>query len=174
MNDKLELPTRSSGLNDFARLPVPNLSPLVVEPFLREVVELNLVGDAVQAVIVCPGGISPILGDAHQLHIVFGNLVRNARDAMSDGGRLTIRATNQPKHVAIAVADNGHGIKNEDLAKIMEPLFSTKARGIGLGLAITRAIVEKHMGKIQVESQFGQGSTFTVFLPSAVAATVET
>ncbi len=157
-----------TALNDFARLPIPNLQPLMVEPFLREVLELNLVGDAVQTAIECPATIPPVFGDAQQLRIVFGNLVRNARDAMPDGGRLTIRASNHSKHVAIAVADTGHGINKENLAKIMEPLFSTKARGIGLGLAMTRAIVEKHNGKIDVESQLGRGSTFTVLLPAAV------
>jgi signal transduction histidine kinase len=154
-----------TALNDFARLPTPDFQPVVVEPFLREVIELNLAGDAVQTVIECAETIAPILGDAQQLRIVFGNLVRNAHDAMPNGGNLTIRASNQGGNLAIAIADTGHGITNENLARIMEPLFSTKARGIGLGLAITRAIVEKHSGKIHVESQLGRGSTFTVVLP---------
>lgn len=156
-----------TALNDFARLPVPNLRPLVVEPFLREVVELNLAADSVQTVVDCPRTIAPILGDDQQLRIVFSNLVRNAREAMPDGGSLTIQASNQSGKVAITVEDTGHGIDHVNLTKIMEPLFSTKTRGIGLGLAISRAIVEKHNGTINVESQLGRGTMFTVLLPAA-------
>jgi two-component system sensor kinase FixL len=107
------------------------------------------------------------LGDAHQLRIVFGNLIRNARDAMPQGGELVIRARDVGNEVAIEVVDTGVGIRSEDLGKIMEPLYSTKARGIGLGLAITRAIVEKHGGKLDVASELGRGTTFTVTLSAA-------
>jgi len=64
------------------------------------------------------------------------------------------------------VADTGHGIKAADLDRIAEPLFSTKVRGIGLGLAITRAILEKHGGKLTVVSEEGRGAAFTAHLPA--------
>ena len=106
----------------------------------------------------------PVLGDAQQLRIVFGNLIRNAQDAMPDGGSLSIAIRQLKDHAEIDIRDTGTGIRREDLGKIMEPLFSTKTRGIGLGLAITRAIVDKHNGKISVASEPGSGTTFTVQL----------
>jgi signal transduction histidine kinase len=155
-----------TALNDFARLAAPNMQPLDVEPFLREVLELNPLGDAVRIELACPQVAPPAFGDANQLRIVFGNLIRNARDAMPDGGSLTLTVSISGQELEIAVADTGVGIRSEDLGRIMEPLYSTKARGIGLGLAITRAIVEKHNGKLEVASETGQGSTFTVRLPA--------
>lgn len=156
-----------TALNDFARLAAPNMKPLDMEPFLREVLELNPLGDAVRIELACHEVAPPALGDAQQLRIVFGNLIRNARDAMPDGGLLAITVRGSEHGVEIAVTDTGVGIRGEDLGKIMEPLYSTKARGIGLGLAITRAIVEKHNGQIEVASESGQGSTFTVRLAAA-------
>jgi two-component system sensor kinase FixL len=71
--------------------------------------------------------------------------------------------------VAVDVIDSGTGIAKENLERIQEPLFSTKARGLGLGLALARAILEKHHGQLQVVSQPGHGSTFTVVLEAAPA-----
>ncbi|MEX2287168.1 MAG: ATP-binding protein, partial [Planctomycetaceae bacterium] len=71
------------------------------------------------------------------------------------------------EQVEISVTDNGHGIEPENLQRIMEPLYSTKARGIGLGLAMARAIVIKNHGHLSVKSIVGSGSTFTVRLPDA-------
>ena len=156
-----------SALTDFARLPVPELRPIDVEACLREVVELNVIPAAIAVTIDSPPALPAVLGDVRQLKIVFGNLVRNARDAMPDGGQLRLSARTWDGTVEISVADTGTGIKREDLERILEPLYSTKARGIGLGLAITRSIVEKHAGKLQVSSEPGRGSTFTVRLAAA-------
>lgn len=151
-------------LNDFARLPVPEMVPLELEPFLKDVLELNPVGDAIAVELNLTADIRPVLGDAQQLRIVFGNLIRNARDAMPEGGSLTFVLRQLNDHAEIEVRDTGVGIPSEDMGKIMEPLFSTKARGIGLGLSITRAIVDKHSGKLSVVSQPGVGTAFTVRL----------
>jgi signal transduction histidine kinase len=156
-----------TALNDFARMAIPEMQPLPLVPFLREVLELDPVGDGVQTELICSDAMPPASGDAHQLRIVFGNLIRNACDAMPDGGSLTVTVRGLGQELEIAVSDTGVGIRSEDLNKIMEPLYSTKARGIGLGLAITRAIVEKHGGKLEVASELGQGTTFTVRLPAA-------
>jgi signal transduction histidine kinase len=156
-----------TALNDYARLPVPNMEPLPIEPFLREVLELNPLADSVCTELACPTTVPPILGDAHQLRIVFGNLIRNAREAMPDGGAIFVTARHVQNQVEIEVTDSGVGIRSEDLGRIMEPLFSTKARGIGLGLAISRAIIDKHSGKLEVVSEPGRGTTFTVRLAAA-------
>ncbi len=162
-----------TALNDFARMATPDMRPLSLDPFLREVLELNPLGDVIRTELTCPEAIPPVLGDAHQLRIVFGNLIRNAREAMPAGGSLTISVRHLGDEVEVAVADTGVGIRREDLGKIMEPLYSTKARGIGLGLAIARAIVEKHNGRLEVVSELGQGTTFTVRLLAAAKENIQ-
>ena len=158
-----------TALSDFARLPVPESSPISLSDCLREVLELHPLHEEITVTLNCPVGLPRALGDARQLQIVFGNLVRNARDAMlPQGGSLTITAQPVDGEVAVTVADTGMGIARENLERIMEPLYSTKARGIGLGLAITRSIIDKHGGNLQVTSQIGVGSQFTVRLPAAI------
>jgi len=108
-----------------------------------------------------------MLVDPDQIRIVLGNLIRNAREAMPQGGRLTISCREEANSLEIAVADTGPGIPPENMARILEPLYSTKARGLGLGLSMARAILEKNKGSLKVESQLGQGSTFTIRFTNA-------
>jgi signal transduction histidine kinase len=157
-----------TALSSFARMPVPNLRPFPVEKCVREALELNPPEDNVQVAVACPPGLPPVLADPEQLRIVFGNLVRNAREAMPQGGRLTVSARADGDAVEVAVQDSGVGIPPENLQRILEPLYSTKARGLGLGLALTRAILAKNKGSLRVTSTPGQGSTFTVRLTGAV------
>ncbi|MEM6366115.1 MAG: ATP-binding protein, partial [Planctomycetota bacterium] len=103
--------------------------------------------------------------DPHQVSIVFRNLLRNARDAMTNGGLIQINADSDDEFVMIHIADNGAGIAAEDMERITEPLYSTKARGMGLGLAICAAILDKNQGRLTVESKLGEGTKFTVHLP---------
>ena len=157
-----------AALSDFARLPVPELHPVPVEDSMKEVLELHPLPEQIKVSLDCPANLPDVLGDARQLQIVFSNLIRNARDAMLPaGGALTISAAASDGEVAVTVADSGVGIPRENLERIMEPLYSTKARGIGLGLAITRSIIDKHGGRLQVTSEQGVGSRFTVRLPAA-------
>lgn len=156
-----------TALSNFARMPVPDMRPIPVEVMVREVLEFNPTGDRIEVTVECPPGLPPALGDVDQLRIVLGNLIRNARDAMPQGGRLVIGAGAGEGWVEISVADTGAGIEKAELARIMEPLYSTKARGLGLGLAIARSIVEKHQGIIRVDSEPGRGSVFTVRLLAA-------
>ena len=153
-----------TSLSNFARMPVPDLVPFPVEPVVRESLEINPAGAEVEVVVDCPGDLPHALGDRDQLQIVLGNLIRNALDAMGKGGRLTIAGGAKERLVEISVADTGAGIPASDLGRIMEPLYSTKARGLGLGLAISRSIVEKNQGKLLVTSEHGHGSVFTIRL----------
>ncbi len=108
-----------------------------------------------------------VLGDANQLKQVVINICLNAIDAMSpDGGELTISPVSDPNHVGLAIKDTGIGISNENKEKLFEPFFTQKDSGTGLGLAICYDIVQKHGGRIAVESKLGQGATFTIWLPT--------
>jgi signal transduction histidine kinase len=154
-----------TALSNFAKMPVPDQAPFALAPALREVLEANPVPAGVRVVLDCPDGLRA-LGDVDQLRIVFGNLVRNAREAMPEGGTLTLAGRAAGDKVEVDVTDTGVGIAPEHLAKVMEPLYSTKARGLGLGLAIARAILDKNGGGLRVRSEVGRGSTFTVTLPA--------
>ena len=103
--------------------------------------------------------------DPAQLQIALSNLIRNAVQAMPDGGQLTIDARSFGKEISIAFSDTGVGIASDVLGKLFQPMFSTKTRGIGLGLALCKLLVEGHSGRIEVTSQVGKGTTFVVCLP---------
>ena len=126
----------------------------------------------------------PVVGDANQLHQVLMNLCVNARDAMPDGGSLTIGGENtyidenyarmqleaKPgQYVVISVADTGVGIPADVLGRIFEPFFTTKelGKGTGLGLPTIRAIVKGHDGFINVYSEVGKGTEFRIYIPAA-------
>lgn len=156
-----------TALSNFAKLPVPNLSPFPLEPWVRETLEINTPPASIQVVVECPPTLPQALADAEQLRIVLGNLIRNARDAMPKGGRLMITGRAVAGGVEVDVTDTGTGIAPEDLHRILEPLYSTKAKGLGLGLSLARAILEKNQGSLRVASTPGQGSTFTIHLTAA-------
>jgi signal transduction histidine kinase len=156
-----------TALSNFARLPVPSPRPVGVAGCVQEALELNPVGPAVAVALDCPADLPPALADGAQLRIVFGNLIRNAREAMPAGGRLAVTARREGDRLAVAVADTGVGIAPDKLSLVLEPLYSTKARGLGLGLAIARAILEKNHGGLRVVSELGRGTTFTLLLPAA-------
>jgi two-component system, NtrC family, sensor kinase len=157
-----------TALSNFAKMPLPNLRPFPVEPCIREALELNPVPDTIQVTIDFPASLPAALGDTDQIRIVFANLVRNGREAMPQGGRLGVHGRHIGDSVEIDVADTGVGIPAENLSRITEPLYSTKARGLGLGLAIVRAILDKNKGHLRVTSKVGQGTTCTVRLAAAV------
>ena len=102
-----------------------------------------------------------------QLNQVFMNLLVNAAHAIADNGEITIRSGRQDEEVFVAIADTGSGIAPENLQRIFDPFFTTKAigKGTGLGLSLAYGIVQKHRGRIEVHSEVGQGTTFTVWLP---------
>ncbi|HEV2664883.1 MAG TPA: ATP-binding protein, partial [Blastocatellia bacterium] len=104
-------------------------------------------------------------GDLEQLKTCFSNLAINAVQAMAGGGSLKITLRPQKHNIRLEVADSGPGIAPEALGQIFEPYFSTKETGIGLGLALTRKLIEDHGGQIMVSSEVGVGTTFMVILP---------
>ena len=106
------------------------------------------------------------MADPNQLIQVFENLLLNAIQAMPTGGKLTIKSeVTQPEWVDISIIDTGVGISQENMQSIFEPLYTTKSRSIGLGLALSMNIIQGHGGNISVQSKVDQGSTFTIHLP---------
>ncbi len=156
----------------YARL--PDLQPAAVDVnrtvgelvrFLRH--ELEREGIAVSASLA--DGLQSIQADRRLLRFVLMNLLKNASEAMGAGGRLRVRTAQQNGAVEIRVSDTGPGIRAEELEHVFEPFYTTKDAGSGLGLSLSRQIVEKHHGTLTCESMVGVGTTFTVRLPAGQA-----
>jgi len=155
-----------SSLLDFARPKPPTRHKMNINDLAQEVLSHTNVPENIKIVSKLDKSLPQILADPEQLSQVFGNLILNAIQAMPDGGQLEIRsAVSPPVQVAISFADTGVGIPEDNLEKLFEPLFTTRAKGIGLGLAITKTLVGEHGGTIEVQSKLGKGSIFTVRLP---------
>jgi two-component system, sporulation sensor kinase E len=103
--------------------------------------------------------------DVTQMQQVLVNLIKNAMQAMSRGGTLTLQTGEGSDGVWVSISDTGGGIPQEQIARIFEPFYTTKKRGTGLGLMIVQRIVRAHSGKIEVESHVGRGTTFRIWLP---------
>lgn len=156
-----------SALVEFARQPQPQFALVDVHACLREAIESSTLSEQIDLQMQLPSALPFVRGDAQQLAIVFRNLIRNAVDAMLGGGRLSISADPEGGSVVVRVADTGIGMTAEDLERIRQPLYSTKARGMGLGLAICRGILERHGAQLQLSSEAGRGTVATVRLPLA-------
>jgi len=154
-----------SDLLDFARTRPAEREEIVVSELVAQTLEKQPPPEEVQVTTEIAPDLPPVFVDPRQIGQVLGNLVINAYQAMPEGGDLTISAWAEEDKVALSITDTGCGISPENIGKLLEPLFTTKARGIGLGLAVSKNLVEANGGGIEVESQEGQGSTFTVILP---------
>ena len=145
-----------AGAVDVGRL-LGDLYTLVAETFPR----------TIRLQIECDPDLPPVPGDAGQLQQALLNLCINARDAMPDGGSLSIEARLAGDRVMIAVSDEGLGFDEETRRRLFEPFFTTKekAKGMGLGLAMVYGIVRAHGAEIDVESKPGSGTTFRLYLP---------
>jgi two-component system NtrC family sensor kinase len=109
--------------------------------------------------------IPPFPFDAELMERVFYNLVLNAAQATASGGAVTVKTRAVGRDAEVVVIDRGSGIDEKTMKDIFNPFFTTKAEGVGLGLAIVSKIVDEHGGKIAVESEPGKGSIFSVTLP---------
>lgn len=168
---------RISRSLDFCELVLRNLSALGeqdifqpkwvnVETIVREVyflLERKLVD--VELVMDIDPNAPQILADEGQIRQVFMNLIKNAGEAMPDGGTLTCRTQYEGEKIRIEVSDTGWGISSKNLARLFQKFFTTKKRGYGLGLHIVHTIIKRHKGTIAVKSKLGVGTTFTLYLP---------
>jgi signal transduction histidine kinase len=157
--------------------------------FIPQITDLNTVLEQTLAMVRRQGalesitlreeyasGLAPVEVDVPRIKQVVLNLINNAVYVMKDrGGSLTIRSSASGDTVQVEVIDTGTGIAPEHMHRIFEPFFTTKPEvsGTGLGLSVSLGIVESHGGSIEVQSEFGKGSTFTVKLPAKPGATIE-
>jgi len=163
----------------FAKGGDPVRASLLLPQIISDAASFALHGSRLKCELDLPADLWPANADKGQISQVVQNLVLNAVQAMADGGSLrivarnhTLEAGNAPMlvpgdYVRIAVVDTGPGITPENLAKIFDPYFTTKDHGHGLGLATVYSIIKKHQGHVEVESEPGRGTTFTVWLPAS-------
>jgi signal transduction histidine kinase len=154
-----------STLLDFARPKLPTKHKIPILEIINKTLSRVNIPKNIEVVNQLDEKSPMIVADPDQLGQIFNNLVINAVQAMPEGGQLTINSKINLNWVETSITDTGIGISKENMGKIFEPLFTTKAKGIGLGLAIIKTLVDGHRGTIQVQSQVGMGTTFTVKLP---------
>ncbi len=149
-----------------------NLNDLVDKALLLMGDQMRKTGIAVT--LALDSNLPAVTGDAVGLERVLINLLSNAREAMPGGGSIMIESGPMPERpgwLRLSVADNGPGIDSEALGKIFELLYTTKPGGTGLGLWLSRRIVHEHKGKLEVRSELGKGTTFTLVFPAAEEST---
>jgi signal transduction histidine kinase len=153
-----------------ARLPQPRMEADDVAATVRGLVEFarpEMERAKLDLVLEVERDLPPALFDEGQIRQALLNLLRNAREAMSDGGRIDVSVRAEGMSVVVGVDDRGGGIPDDMRTRIFDPFFSTKGEGTGLGLAITRQIVEAHGGSITCTPREGGGTSFRVLLPIA-------
>lgn len=155
-------------LLEFSRKRSLNVTELNVNELLRDITDLTNIHtkDGKVKIIRDFGDVPTIRGDENQLKQVFINIVNNAIYAMQNEGELTICTSSNGGNVLVKISDTGEGIPGELLSRIFEPFFSTKEeKGTGIGLSVSYRVIQSHNGRIEVQSQEGKGTTFTVVLP---------
>ncbi len=155
-----------SDLMDFSRIRKGKRSEIDLNRLVTQALKRQSPPDNIEVVREIPSGPLSIRVNTRQIIQVLTNLLSNAYQAMPEGGTLTIHAENGGDTVRLSVTDTGSGIPGDDMGKIFEPLFTSRARGIGLGLTVSRDLAEGNGGTIEVQSEEGRGSTFTITLPA--------
>ena len=155
-------------LSSFSKMPPMELKPSKVNSLLEDSLSLIQYDKRVQDITIMKDlwpDMPEITTDGNQLRQVFVNMILNAADAMPQGGTLTIRSRKNADSVVIDFQDTGVGIAAEDLSRIFDPLYTTKEKGTGLGLAVSYRIIKKLNGNMTAESEPNKGSRFVITLP---------
>jgi signal transduction histidine kinase len=161
---------------DFARPKEPEYSKTDINALVEKTV--SFIGavssqsnghSSVEVVKSLGAAVPEIMVDPMQIQQAVMNVVLNAYDAMPEGGTLGVSTSLNDSSVIISVSDTGQGIPGKDMAKMFKPFFTTKVKGTGLGLPIIKGIIERHGGRIELESCFGEGTTVTLALPLTYA-----
>ena len=156
-----------SDLLDAVRLRSPQPGTVRIKELIGMVLRKCNVPSSVSVRVDIPEMLPTLYVDPGQMHQVFWNLITNGVEAMPDGGELVIRGDEDPaaKTVTISIKDSGNGIAPEHLAKLFQPMFTTKIRRVGLGLVVVKNLTQANGGSVAVASEPGKGSTFFVTLP---------
>ena len=136
-----------------------------LEKTVQDVLSSMNIPDAITVSYSLEAGFPIIITDQLYLKRILTNLTSNAIQAMPDGGKLDITAACKDKKVCITVADTGEGISDDVKAKLFKPLFTTKSKGQGFGLAVVKKLTEALNGTVRVESQIGKGTRFILEFP---------
>jgi PAS domain S-box-containing protein len=157
-------------LLSFARRKAPERRPLDLRRVIEDSAEIfqeRFALSQIHVEMALTGSCPLVLADADQMSQVVINLIMNAVHAMPDGGTLRVGLAPAQQMVELTIADTGHGMPKELSKKIFEPFFTTKefGQGTGLGLTVVKGIIEEHQGSIVVESEEGNGTTFTILIP---------
>jgi two-component system NtrC family sensor kinase len=165
------------NLLTFARVAPMNVSDVDLNPLVHQCMKLvkqKLALGGIDAELDLDGTLPTVRGDAGQIEQLLLALIMNAIDAMPHDGELRVVTRNDGTNVVVQIIDNGTGIDPALLPRLFDPFVTTKevGKGVGLGLAISRSIVERHQGTITVQSEPGKGTTFTIALPTAPALKV--
>ncbi|MFN0149976.1 MAG: protoglobin domain-containing protein [bacterium] len=152
----------------FARLPRLAIEKSSLQEIfyrLEQLLTPEMSRRGIQLRIVIDEDLRAVSGDSRQLEQVFLNLLRNAEDAMPEGGEIRVHARDEARGVEVTITDNGVGIPEESVTKIFDPFFTTKDTGTGLGLAYVQQVLFEHHGRIHCQSRVGHGTEFVMFLP---------
>lgn len=166
------------GLLDVGRPTEPAMKLCDLAPIVEKTLALIQNQASLQGVNIVRGvakGLPQLWADPNQLQQVLVNLTVNALQAMLEGGKLEVTAAADPaqNEILLKVKDTGCGISQEDIPQLFEPYFTKRKGGVGLGLSVVYNIIAKHRGRIEVESEVGKGSTFTIRLPLTKALSGE-
>ena len=157
--------------SDFSKMPKPELEHIDARAVVERVRALYAGasddGPRIEITAEVEDAPMPLMADPELLHRALSNLVLNAKDAMPEGGKVTIGARNCDGNIEIRVSDTGQGLTPEECDRLFTPYYTTKVHGTGLGLAIVQSVIADHAGTIAVESRQGQGATFVITLPRA-------
>ena len=164
-----------SDLLSFARDTKLALEEVQINAVVQDALSRTPVPDTVSVITRLEEDLPPLMADPSQIEQVFINMITNAVQAVTSlhsadahhRGTLEISTRAEDGFIVTEFKDNGCGIPEENLGKLFEPLFTTKTKGIGLGLAVSKRIIEAHGGSIEVESEIGKGTTFTIKLPTS-------
>ncbi len=154
-----------SDLQDYAKQAKPNFVEYDIQRLINDSLSSTPVPKSVQVSSSVETGFPKLSVDPGLLRRAFTNIITNALQAMPDGGKLKIRAWTSQNIAAVSFQDTGIGIPEDVKTKMFSPLFTTREKGVGLGLAVTKRLIESHKGEIKVFSKMGEGTTLTVELP---------
>jgi len=165
-----EVETSETIINNFLEYTQPKpmkTSRININDFLKKIILQFGIPKNIELATQLDADIPSLIADPEKLALILRNIILNAIYAITDHGQLIIRTGNEKTNwVTISITDTGIGIAKKNLAMLYRPLFTTKSKGIGLGLAVVKNLVKAHEGSIEVKSELGKGSTFIIKLPS--------